>query len=102
MYRRFVRALYALNILMQALFTLLTPVGIGVLGAWWLVSRHGVGEWIYALLILCGFGCGLFGMIRFLLTAFGTLERIESEQAQKQKQEQQDKPQDADDEPPKA
>ena len=81
MHRKFFNAMYVLNIAMQAIFSLLSPIALGALVSWLLVSRAGVGEWIYVVLILLGVGSGLVGMVRFVLSAMSGVERLEKEQA---------------------
>lgn len=81
MHRKFFNAMYVLNIAMQAIFSLLSPIALGALVSWILVSRAGVGEWIYVVLILLGVGSGFVGMVRFVLSAMSGVERLENEQA---------------------
>ena len=81
MHKKFFNAMYVLNIAMQAIFSLLSPIALGALVSWILVSRAGVGEWIYVVLILLGVGSGLVGMVRFVLSAMSGVERLEKEQA---------------------
>ena len=71
--------MYALNILISAIFTLLTPVGILFLIAWLLNTKAGVGSFIYAVLLIIGVLIGLVSMIRFLVRSSEVLERIEKE-----------------------
>ena len=80
MYKRFVNSLYVLNILFQAFFTLLVPVGLGALGAYILTTLAGVGGWIWAVLLILGVFSGLYSMIKYILTAMAALERLEKEQ----------------------
>ncbi len=77
MYSRLVSAMYALNLLISALFCLLTPIGLLTAAAWLLNTRCGVGEYVYAILIPLGTAVGLISMIRFLLRSSEALERIE-------------------------
>lgn len=85
MYKRFVGALYVLNIIFQAFFTLLTPVGLGVLVSWLLTKYAGLGQWIYAPIIIFGVFAGLISMIKFTISASEGLERLEKEQRKKYK-----------------
>ncbi len=77
--------MYALNVLVSAIFTLLTPVGILFAVAWLLNTKAGVGSYIYAVLLTIGVLVGLFSMIRFLIKASETLERIEKERGKNEK-----------------
>ena len=74
-----------MNVLVSALFTLLTPVGILFLIAWLLNTKAGVGNYIYAVLLIVGVLVGLVSMIRFLIKASETLERIEKERGKSEK-----------------
>ena len=85
MYSKLVGVLYALNILASAIFTFLTPVGILFAVAWLLNTKAGVGSYIYAVLLIIGVLVGLFSMIRFLIKASETLERIEKERGNNEK-----------------
>ena len=79
MYRSFVRAVYYINMAVQALFSLAVPIGLAVLFSWFLSSRGWVGEWIYVPLILLGVFVGLFSMVRFVLTVSAQLHALEKE-----------------------
>ena len=79
MYKKFIGAMYIMNIVFQSFFTLLTPIGIGWGIAWLLTRRELVGDWIYALLIVIGVLCGLVSMIRFVLSAMAGYERLEKQ-----------------------
>ena len=85
MQRKFIRGMYLWNLVLQSIFSLLTPIGVSTLIAYLLVGR-GVGSWIYAVLILFGVLVGLSSMIRFLLGATAQIERLENEHAQKEKE----------------
>ena len=83
MYKRFVNSLYVLNILFQAIFTMLVPIGLGALIAYLLTAHAGVGGWIWALLLILGVFTGLYSMIKYILTAMAALERLEKEQEER-------------------
>ncbi len=85
MYKGLVGALYVLNIVFQAFLTLLTPIGLGVLISWLLVTYAGVGGWIYALLVILGVLSGLVSMVKFVLAASKGYERLEKEQNERKK-----------------
>lgn len=82
MYRRFINAMYVLNILFQAIFDLLVPIGLGVLGAFLLTKYTEIGGWIWAVLPVLGTFTGLYSMIKFILSAMAGLQRLENEQKQ--------------------
>ena len=79
-YTRFVGALYVLNIVWQALFSLAAPIGLGFLISYLLVKYAGSPSWIYAPLIVIGALSGLISMIKFIITAMAGFERLEKEQ----------------------
>jgi F0F1-type ATP synthase assembly protein I len=73
-------AMYALNIILQSFWSLLFPIGAGVLVGWLLTEKCGMGNYVFVILILLGVFAGLISMIRFLLSALAGLERLEKEQ----------------------
>lgn len=79
MYKRFVSALYALNIVFQGFYTLALPIGIGALASYLLVKFANAPGWIWAVLLILGAFCGLFSMIKYLISAMNNLERLEKE-----------------------
>lgn len=85
MYRRFINAMYVLNILFQAIFDLLLPIGLGVLGAFLPTKYTEIGGWIWAVLPVLGAFTGLYSMIKFILSAMAGLQRLEKEQKEKTK-----------------
>ncbi|MBR2972545.1 MAG: hypothetical protein IKC61_06435 [Clostridia bacterium] len=76
---------YVINIVFQSIFTLLWQIGVSVLLGWVFVSFVGAPEWIYVPLILLGVGSGLVSMVRFILTAMRSLERLEEERRAKKR-----------------
>lgn len=85
MYRRFVSVIYLLNILFQAFFTLLFPIALGLGASWLLVRFASIPTWIYAPLVTLGALAGIYSMIRFILSAMSSLERLEKEHKVKNK-----------------
>ena len=75
--------MYAFNIIMQAFWSLLFPIGVGLLVGWLLTEKCGLGSYIFVILILLGVLVGIVSMIRFLLSALAGLERLEKEQKDK-------------------
>ena len=71
--------LYAINIISQAIFTLLVPTALTFGLAWLLVSRAGAPRWLFAILIPIGVIAGLISMVRFVITATANLERLEKQ-----------------------
>ena len=81
---------YVINIVFQSIFTLLWQIGAAIFVGWIFVSLVGAPEWLYVPLILLGVGSGLVSMVRFILAAMKSLDRIEEERkakAKKQKKE---------------
>ncbi len=85
MYKRFVGAMYVMNIIAQAIFTLLIPAALMFALAWLLVAKCGAPEWLYAVLITLGIISGFVSMIRFVIRASEGLERMEKERDKKTK-----------------
>ena len=86
MYNKMVRFLYGVQVLMQAIACLLTPIALGTLGAWLLVRYALVDTWIYAVLILVGTLIGLWSMIRFVLKVSAQLSAIDRASEQKERE----------------
>ena len=85
MYSKFVHAFYYFNIIMQSIFSLLTPVALLVLLSWFLTDRGYVGEWVYAPLILIGVFSGLYSMLHFINRASAQVRALEKEAEQREK-----------------
>ncbi len=79
-------ALYAINIVFQAIFTLLWQIGLALFVGYALVEWASLSEWVYVPLILLGVISGFVSMIKFILTAMKSLDRIEEERRAKIKQ----------------
>lgn len=82
---KFLHFMHWVNILMQAIFSLLFPVALGLGGSYLLVKYANVGTWIYAVLILLGVFSGLVSMVRFILIASRSVVALEEAEMQKQK-----------------
>ena len=80
---KFLHFMHWVNILMQAIFSLLFPVALGLGGAYLLVKYASVGSWIYAVLILLGVFSGLVSMVRFILIASRSVVALEEAEKQK-------------------
>ena len=77
MYRKIVSAMYVINIISQAIFTLAMPIVFGFGISWLLVNYASAPSFIYAILITIGAMCGFYSMIKFILSAMAALERLE-------------------------
>lgn len=78
---------YVINIVFQSIFTLLWQIAAALLVGWIFVRFVGAPPWIYVPLILLGVASGLISMVRFILAAMKSLERIEEERRRKRKTE---------------
>ena len=83
MYRKFVSAMYVLNILFQSLFNLATPILLMLGLSWLLVSKCSAPAWFYALFGVAGVLMGFVSMIKFILAACTSLEKLEKEHREK-------------------
>ena len=81
--KRFMNTMYAMNIILQAFWSVLFPVGLGVFFGWLLTEKAGLGNYVFVILILLGVFVGLISMVRFLISALAGLERLEKEQKEK-------------------
>ena len=77
MYRKIVSAMYVINIVSQAIFTLATPIALGVGISWLLVTYVSAPLFVYAILITLGALSGFYSMIKFILSAMEALDRLE-------------------------
>ncbi len=84
-YKKFVSVMYVLNIVFQAIFTLATPIALGILASWLLTEYAGTPPWIYAPLVILGVLSGFYSMVKFVLSAGRALERLEAEQNENDK-----------------
>lgn len=86
-------AFYTINVVMQAIFTLIFDIGLAVLLAWLAVSKLGLPTWVYVPFIIVGVIVGILSMIRFLITAMHSLENIERSQIAKRRKNERNKKQ---------
>ena len=85
MKNKFFGALYVLNIISQAIFTLLTPTGVFFALSWFLVRKLSFPTWTYAVLITLGVLIGFYTMIKFVISAAESLERLERQSNKKRR-----------------
>ena len=91
MYGKFVSAMYLLNILFQSLFNLATPILLMLGLSWLLVTKCGAPEWLYAILGVFGALVVFVSMIKIILGAMSSLERLEKEHAESDAQKKENK-----------
>lgn len=77
--------LYVLNIIMQALFSLVFTVAIFFGIAYLLVELAGLPSFLYAILILVGVVSGIYSMVKFILSSMAAVDRLERERNSKDK-----------------
>lgn len=65
--KKLFRAVYALNFIIQAGFTVVTPAALFIGGGWLLVHKLGCGRWVMIVAILLGVISGLWSLLRFLM-----------------------------------
>lgn len=84
MYKNFVSSMYVLNIVFQAIFTLVTPPLLLFLVNLFCVSKLSFPKWTYAISLSVGFILGIISMIKFAITASEALERLEKQRKNKE------------------
>ena len=85
MFGRAFGVIQILNIVIQSIFTLLIQIAIAILIGWLCVDKWGAPDWVYVPVILLGVGSGIVSMVRFLLAASRSVERIEQQRNEKYK-----------------
>lgn len=78
---------YVINIVFQSIFTLLWQIGLALAIGWIFVQKLNAPKWLYVPLILVGVITGFVSMVRFILAAMQSLERIEEQKRKKKKSE---------------
>lgn len=81
--RRAYSFIYVVNIVFQAIFTLLFHIGAGLLLSWLLVEKCGLPDFLYAILIIIGVLIGLLSMIKFILVSMRALDHLEKSHKEK-------------------
>jgi len=77
MYKKFISAFQMLNILFQALYCLVLPIGIGALFSFLVTKFLNAPKWIWAILLTLGVFSGLYSMIKYILSATRALENLD-------------------------
>ena len=78
---------YTINIVFQAIFTLIWQIAAAVAIGWLVVNKLGAPSWAYVPIILAGVLTGLVTMVRFILAAMRSLDRLEEQKRKKKKSE---------------
>ena len=76
---RLFNSMYVMNIVFQAIFSLLTPPALFFFISYLLVSYLSFPEFSYAIAIVVGFLFGLVSMVKFTIAASEGLERLEKQ-----------------------
>lgn len=76
---------YVVNIVAQAIFTLIWYIFTALVVGWLFTAKLGAPRWLYVPLIIAGVFTGLISMVRFILAAMRSLERLEEQDRQKKK-----------------
>ena len=77
MFRHTVSFLYVLNIIFQALFSMLFSIGVSLLLGWVGTTYWSFPEWVFVPLIIFGVIVGIISMIKFILAATRGLDNLE-------------------------
>ena len=85
-YHKLLTPLYVINIVLQAMISLISPIAVMFFFAWLLVTRLAVGSWIYVVFIMIGVFSGLYSMVVFILGAMRTLDAIEKQHSDKKEE----------------
>lgn len=75
--RHTVSFLYVLNIIFQAIFSLLFSIGVALLLGWASTTYWGFPDWVFVPLIIFGVIVGIISMIKFILAATRGLDNLE-------------------------
>jgi F0F1-type ATP synthase assembly protein I len=78
-YRRFITPLYVINITVQALVSLVSPILLMLLFAYLITKYTAAGGWVYVVFIMLGVFSGLYSMVVFIIRAGRALEAIEKQ-----------------------
>lgn len=78
-YRRFITPLYVINITVQALVSLVSPILLMLLFAYLITKYTAAGGWVYVVFIMLGVFSGLYSMVVFVIRAGRALEAIEKQ-----------------------
>lgn len=65
--KKLFKAVYALNFIFQAAFSMIVPAGLLILGGWYLNSRCGWGRWVLITAIVLGVVFGFYSMIYYIV-----------------------------------
>ncbi len=82
-YKKIIAPFYIINIVFQAIISLISPIAIMFLFAYLLVKYANAESYMYVIFIMIGVFSGLYSMIVFILRASRALEAIEKQTQEK-------------------
>ena len=77
--KKLISPFYLVNIIIQSIVSLVSPMLIMLLFAWLTVTKLGAGPWVYVVFIMLGVFSGLYSMVAFIINASRALEAIEKQ-----------------------
>ena len=78
--KKIYNAAYLINVIFQSFFNLIFPMALMFFIGWIAVSQLSFGQWVYAIFLIFGLIIGLISMIKFLIYALDSFEKIEKAQ----------------------
>ena len=78
-YKKLITPLYVINITVQAIVSLVSPILLMLLFAYLITKYTAAGGWVYVVFIMLGVFSGLYSMVVFILRAGRALEAIEKQ-----------------------
>ena len=85
-YKKFITPIYVFNMIVQSIVSLVSPIAIMLLIAWFIKSKTSVGPLIYVIFIMIGVFSGLYSMVTFILHTSRAIEAIEKQNEESEKQ----------------
>ena len=79
MHKKIFNSVQLLNMLFQALYTLVLPVAIGAALSFVLTKYASAPSFVWALLLTAGVLVGLYSMIKYILFAISAQKRLDEE-----------------------
>lgn len=78
--KKLFRAVYALNYIAQAGFSMVFPAGVLIGLGWLLTERCGLGRWVMALAIVFGVLTGIYSMFYYIIKTIRHFDPMEKEE----------------------
>lgn len=83
-YTKLISPLYVINIVFQAIISLISPIAIMLFFAYLLTEYASFKNWVYVVFIMLGVLSGLYSMVIFILRSSKALEAIECQNREKE------------------